>query len=365
MTDRIPATEYDALLLSDTPMIDLRAPVEFAKGAFPGSVSLPLMTDQERAAVGTCYKQQGQQAAIALGHQLVSGAVKQARIDAWLEQIQQRPDTVLYCFRGGMRSEITQSWLAQAGVHRPYVIGGYKALRGHLIARTEQRAEQAEVLVLAGMTGSGKTDFLLKRPEAVDLEGLANHRGSSFGRRLTPQPAQIDFENRLALALMRHQRDQRGALLLEDESRLIGRASLPLTLFNRMSQAPRIVLEVDQTARVEQILKDYVINLRAEYLARDGEEVGHIGFAEQLSSSLARVRKRLGGQLYQKLDQLLSTGLEQQQRDGDLCAHREWIAILLSEYYDPMYHYQMAKQESEVLFRGTPTAVAEYLDQRS
>src|SRR5450830_1788072 len=89
------------LFLHNRPMLDTRAPIEFGKGAFPGAVNLPLMKDAEREAVGTCYKQQGQEAAIALGHQLVSGATKAQRIAAWSEFARANPDGVLYCFRGG------------------------------------------------------------------------------------------------------------------------------------------------------------------------------------------------------------------------------------------------------------------------
>ena len=95
--------QFDQLLLQGRPMIDLRAPIEFAKGAFPTSVSLPLMSDRERELIGTCYKQQGQDVAINLGHELIKGKLKQARVDAWVEQKQSQPNSILYCFRGGLR----------------------------------------------------------------------------------------------------------------------------------------------------------------------------------------------------------------------------------------------------------------------
>ncbi|GAA4891227.1 tRNA 2-selenouridine(34) synthase MnmH [Ferrimonas pelagia] len=364
MTDRIPASDYAQLLLSDTPMIDLRAPIEFTKGAFPGSVSLPLMSDSERAAIGTCYKQQGQQAAIDLGHQLVSGAVKQARIDAWLAQIQRQPDTVLYCFRGGMRSQITQQWLREAGVNRPYVEGGYKAMRSYLIAQTDRLTQTADMVIVGGMTGCGKTDFLTPRADSVDLEGLANHRGSSFGRQLTEQPSQINFENTLALALMRHQARGATQLILEDESRLIGRCSLPLEMHERMAQAPRVILEISTEARIEQILKDYVTDMQAAFIARDGLEAGHQAFSEHLLASLSRVKKRLGPVRYQALNDIMVKALQLQLSRGALDGHRDWIAQLLTEYYDPMYHYQLEKKPTKPLFQGPPAAVAEFLDQR-
>ncbi len=99
----ITAVDYDDLLVEQRPMIDLRAPVEFRKGAFPSSISLPLMNDRERELIGTCYKQQGQDAAIELGHELVQGSIKQQRVQAWAEQVKRQPNTIMYCFRGGLR----------------------------------------------------------------------------------------------------------------------------------------------------------------------------------------------------------------------------------------------------------------------
>lgn len=125
----IDITDYRDIFLNDRPMMDTRAPVEFVKGAFPGVVNLPLMTDDERQRVGTCYKQQGQQAAIVLGHELVSGAIKAERVEQWAQFARANPDGYLYCFRGGLRSQIVQQWLHEAGLDYPRVGGGYKAMR--------------------------------------------------------------------------------------------------------------------------------------------------------------------------------------------------------------------------------------------
>lgn len=123
-------SDFRHIFLNDVPMMDVRAPVEFAKGAFPGVLNLPLMNDEERQKVGTCYKQRGQEAAIALGHSLVSGEIKNGRIAAWAAFAKVHPHGVLYCFRGGLRSQITQQWLqSEVGIAYPRVIGGYKAMR--------------------------------------------------------------------------------------------------------------------------------------------------------------------------------------------------------------------------------------------
>ena len=181
MTTPLPCLEdYAALFLQQRPLIDLRAPIEFAEGAFPRAINLPLMSDEERAAVGTCYKQQGQQAAIALGHQLVSGENREQRLQAWLTQIRQHPDSVLYCFRGGLRSQTVQQWLAERGCVIPRVAGGYKALRQFLIATLTRISTRDPLWLVTGMTGCGKTDLLAQLPAAVDLEGHAHHRGLQF-----------------------------------------------------------------------------------------------------------------------------------------------------------------------------------------
>ena len=167
-------TDFRQLFLDDVPMMDMRAPVEFAKGAFPGVVNLPLMNDQERQKVGTCYKQQGQAAAIALGHQLVSGTTKQARLEAWAAFAKAHPDGYLYCFRGGLRSQIVQGWLRdEAGIQYPRVKGGYKAMRTFLLETTQQAVEECDFVLVGGLTGTGKTDVLHQLDNVLDLEGLS------------------------------------------------------------------------------------------------------------------------------------------------------------------------------------------------
>ena len=184
-----PDTEdYRALFLSDAPMMDMRAPLEFNKGAFPAASSLPLMSDDERAQVGTCYKREGQQAAIELGHRLVSGDTKVQRLAQWCEFARQYPQGYLYCFRGGLRSQTVQQWLHEAGIDYPLVRGGYKAMRRFLIDELELSTTKGEFVLVGGKTGTGKTRVIWDIPRSVDLEGLANHRGSTFGQMPQPQP---------------------------------------------------------------------------------------------------------------------------------------------------------------------------------
>lgn len=362
---RADSQDFTRLFLADTPMMDTRAPLEFDKGAFPHTVSLPLMTDTERAKVGTCYKQQGQDAAIALGHQLVHGQIKQQRLEQWLAFARNNPDGYLYCFRGGLRSQIVQQWMKEAGCDYPRIIGGYKAMRRFLIDTQEQIVAASRFCILAGHTGCAKTDLLNTLDNSIDLEGIAHHRGSSFGKRPAGQPSQIDFENTLAIAFLRqhHARPQQ-RILLEDESRLIGRSAIPLTLHQRMSVAPIIVVTATLEQRVEHSFRNYILHKCQEWQQVEGVDAGFIAFSHDLSHSLQRIQKRLGGELYQQVNELLQQALVEQQQ-GDNSLHREWIKIILSQYYDPMYEYQLLHKKGVTEFSGSAVEVREYLIQSS
>ncbi|WLH14604.1 tRNA 2-selenouridine(34) synthase MnmH [Pseudomonas hefeiensis] len=358
-------TDYRDIFLNDRPMMDTRAPVEFLKGAFPGVVNLPLMTDIERQRVGTCYKQQGQQAAIVLGHQLVSGDTKAQRIQAWAEFATAHPDGVLYCFRGGLRSQIVQQWLKdEAGIDYPRVGGGYKAMRTFLLDTVEQAVAQCDLVLLGGMTGTGKTEVLTQLGNSLDLEGYANHRGSSFGKRATGQPSNIDFENLLAVDVLKKRAAGIEQFVLEDESRMVGSCALPLPLYQRMQQVPMVWLEDSVERRVERILSDYVINLSGEFVAVHGDE-GFSLFCERLLESLNNIHKRLGGDRHRRLLQIMEAALAEQASSGAVDLHRGWIEGLLREYYDPMYVFQREKKGGRIEFAGEQGAVLEYLRERA
>ncbi|WP_394390134.1 tRNA 2-selenouridine(34) synthase MnmH [Shewanella woodyi] len=358
----IPKTTYQEIMLSGHPMIDVRAPIEFDKGAFPSSSNFPLMQDSERQRVGTCYKEQGQDAAIALGHSLVNGKVKQQRVDAWLAFIKQHPDAYLYCFRGGLRSQLSQQWIKEAGVDIPYVEGGYKAMRQYLIEVIDNAPAKQPVFILSGITGSGKTDFLLQRSESVDLEGYAHHRGSSFGRYHEGQPTQINFENQLAVALLKHQERKEQCLLVEDESFLIGRSAIPKAFYEGMQSADILVLEEPEDTRLTRLLNEYVHKMHSGYVERLGEEAGFTAFSEYLSQSITSIKKRLGGQLHDEFQTIISKALNMQLQQNDTQGHLEWISLLLTRYYDPMYQYQLEQKQERVIFKGSHQAMHEWLD---
>jgi tRNA 2-selenouridine synthase len=359
-------SDYRALFLSGAPMIDLRAPVEFDRGAFPGVLSLPLMDDDERHQVGTVYKQQGQQAAIELGHRLVSGKTKSSRLAAWADFARAHPDGYLYCFRGGLRSRTVQRWLREeAGIDYPLVVGGYKAMRTFLLDTLEAAVAECRFTVLGGLTGTGKTEVIAALSHGIDLEGLARHRGSTFGRRVEAQPAQIDFENALAIDLLRRRAAGMDTFVLEDESRLIGRCALPHSLHQGMKRWPVVWLDDSFGERVDRILRDYVTDLHAEHVARFGPEEGAARHAQQLLDGLDRLARRLGAERLQHLRACMVSALAEQQRSGSVQLHRAWIEVLLREYYDPMYAHQRAEKADRIVFSGPREPVLAYLSSAS
>jgi tRNA 2-selenouridine synthase len=356
--------DLQRLFLEDVPLLDVRAPVEFAEGAFPGAENHPLVDDAERHQIGITYKEAGQDEAIALGEALVRGDVKAERLERWRSFITRHPNAVLYCFRGGMRSKISQRWLHDdLAIDCPRVRGGYKAMRRFLLDQIEQNSVRCRPVVVGGRTGVGKTRFLLQCDPAIDLEGLAHHRGSAFGHHPEPQPTQISFENAFSIALMKRVADDNRTFLVEDESRNIGSRHIPPSFFARMEQAPLVLLEAGFEQRVEITLREYVHDALAEFRQALGEEAGFEAWSDYLRNAMGRIRRRLGGDRYQRVTQLLDDALARHTHQGDTEPHREWIAVLLRDYYDGMYEYQLGKKQGRIVFSGEHEALAEFLQQ--
>ncbi|MEY0173798.1 tRNA 2-selenouridine(34) synthase MnmH [Providencia rettgeri] len=347
------------ILTTDTPLIDVRAPIEFQQGSMPNAINLPLMNDDERAAVGTCYKQQGSTKAVELGHQLVSGDIKIARITAWKEACQQNTHGYICCARGGMRSHIVQSWLKEVGIEYPLINGGYKALRQTAIDAVNELVQRPIVLV-GGCTGNGKTTLVHQLANGIDLEGLAHHRGSSFGRTLQQQHSQATFENYLAVALLKKaQHCQRW--VLEDEGRAIGANSLPLELRTQMEKAPIAIIEDPFELRLERLKYEYFDRMTQDFLATFGFERGWQEYSDYLHHGLLAIRKRLGSQRTIELTHLLDLALADQKTTGDTQTHFSWLIPLLNEYYVPMYCYQLSKKQHRIIFRGNYKEVEHWL----
>ena len=372
MTDslgrRIPASEFSDLFTRDRVLIDTRAPIEFEKGSFPTSINAPLMTDSEREQIGTRYAEKGQEAAIALGHELVSGPLKNARIAHWLSALERSPEAALFCFRGGLRSQTAQAWLAECGFDVPIVEGGYKALRRFLIDSLEPCLSAMNVTVIAGRTGVAKTALLnqcgvQQQLATIDLEGLANHRGSAFGKRIDPQPTQINFENAVAIAFLKAQSATPKTVAIEDESRLIGRCALPLPLQACIGEAPIVTIEATLADRVNHSWENYILQNHKDWVsAYQSEEHAFDVFADSLRDSLQNIQKRLGGSRYSQLSALLEAAIKKH-RQGDPELHKAWIEILLRDYYDPMYDYQLKSKQRRIVFSGNFSEVMGYINE--
>lgn len=238
-------------------IIDVRAPAEFAEDHLPGAISLPVLDDDERARVGTIYKQVSPFTARKLGAALVARnaarhleGVLADRPGGW------RP--LVYCWRGGQRSGSFASILAQIGWRVETIAGGYKAWRGLVVQALYDAPLPGRMIVLDGNTGSAKTELLAllaaQGVQVIDLEGLANHRGSLFGA-MGPQPGQRGFEGRLAMALAAL--DPARAVVVEAESAKVGECRLPPRLWRAMCAAPRVALEVPVAARAAYLTRAY------------------------------------------------------------------------------------------------------------
>ncbi|MDI1229439.1 MAG: tRNA 2-selenouridine(34) synthase MnmH [bacterium] len=354
--------DFHHLFLNDFPLMDVRAPVEFENGSFPAAFNLPLLSNDERHRIGITYKNEGQDAAIKLGHKLVSGDIKLQRLKSWSAFAKEHPNGYLFCFRGGMRSHIVQEWMKEEGINYPLVKGGYKAMRRFLIEKLDHLVATKNFIVISGRTGIGKTQVIQDLQNSIDLEGLARHRGSSFGQRLTPQPCQIDFENALAIRLMKVSNNSESPIFFEDEGHIVGKCALPLSLLAGLRSWPVVMLEETLEKRISNVQKDYVTNMLTEYNGAYGQS-GFKELAAFLRNSLHRIRKRLGGVQYEKISSLMNTALSGQELTGDDSLHRLWIEELLVKYYDPMYEYQFSQKEGRVLFKGGHREVLEWCRQ--
>ena len=360
---KFPTTaDFYAIVTENIPLIDVRAPVEFKAGSFPMAVNLPILDDEDRHLVGLCYKQKGKEAAFELAFQRVSGKVREKRIAQWHQFYNEHPNAMLFCFRGGMRSKTAQEWLmAQTGTTVLRLEGGYKAFRRYLLDALAPENIEAQPLILGGRTGTGKTLLLHKLQNSIDLEGLAHHRGSTFGSFLTPQPSQIDFENRLAVALIKHRHQGFKHIILEDEGSYIGARYIPHELAQFFKRDSMVLLECELSKRLEITIKEYVLDAQREYGSEYGTERGLEEWLTFMQNRVYRIRKRLGGERLKRVQQLLEEAYRHQLDHDDLSLHKEWIELLLTEYYDPMYDYQIEKSGRAIVFRGEEKEVLEYL----
>lgn len=358
MESTLSAQNIRQLLANETPIIDVRAPIEFNQGAMPNAINLPLMNNEERAAVGTCYKQHGSQKAVELGHQLVKGEIKAHRVAAWREACERFPSGFICCARGGMRSHIVQKWLAEIGIDYPLVEGGYKALRQATIEMTNELV-QRPIILIGGCTGNGKTTLVRSLPEGIDLEGFAHHRGSSFGRTVEAQFAQATFENYLAVDMLKKS-PYHSRWVLEDEGRAIGANGLPESLRIQMATAHLVVVDDPFEQRMARLKEEYFDRMTHDFIEAYGEEKGWQEYSDYLHHGLYAIRRRLGAQRAAELTQLLDNALAAQKISANTEVHFSWLSPLLKEYYDPMYRYQLSKKQDKIIYTGSYEEVEQW-----
>ena len=338
------------LLRANTPLIDLRSPIEFAKGTFPQSVNLPILNNDERAKIGKTYKHQGNDAAVKLGHRLVSGDQKENRVSGWKEFIEKNPSTWMYCMRGGQRSGIAQDWLEDIGINVSVVEGGYKALRRTSLKILDSvNEDDKRWIILGGRTGTGKTVILNQIASSIDLEHHAEHRGSAFGGFFSPQPTPIDFENRLATDYLRHENQ---TLFMEDESRTIGRVAIPNTWFHRMQESELVLIETSVEERIHNIVEDYILTPLREGISRTD-------LLLSLRSSLLKIQKRLGGDLFREIRNKMDRAF----LDPINYGQEDWVKQLLEAYYDPLYDYQIKSKVNRCIYQSDTQGVTEFLSE--
>jgi tRNA 2-selenouridine synthase len=249
-------TIHDLLNLKQSvPLVDVRTPAEFDHGHIPGTFNLPLFSNEERALVGTAYKQIGKEAAILLGFDFAgpkwSGFIRQAL------EIAPQKKIAVHCWRGGMRSGAMAWALDLYGFDVLVVEGGYKRYRNWVLNQFENTYP---LFVLGGMTGSGKTRALhelrLLGKQVIDLEDIAQHQGSSYGSmNKLVQPTQEQFENNLAEELNKLDKNQQ--VWVEDESSMIGKRIIPRAFWNQMGSALLVDMNVPADQRIENLVQEY------------------------------------------------------------------------------------------------------------
>lgn len=237
-------------------VIDVRSPKEYLEGAIPGAVNLPLLSDTERSKVGILYKQFGQAKAIDEGYQILEPKMDHFR--SYFNQFSKKIPLIVYCARGGMRSQVITSLSRALGFDARQLIGGYKAFRNFNLDSLKNRPFSSRLVVLHGKTGVGKTLVLTQLLNSLDLEGLAQHRGSLFGGIGKEPVTQKTFEAQLLARI--ESLDYKQPIFVEGESRKIGDLLVPPAIFESMKNGRMILLEASLETRVARTVEEYVTN---------------------------------------------------------------------------------------------------------
>jgi tRNA 2-selenouridine synthase len=315
--DRASLSQYDMI-------IDVRSPGEFAEDHVPGAVNLPVLDNEERAKVGTIYVQESRFLARRVGAAIVARNISR-HLETALADKAADFKPLVYCWRGGQRSNAMATVLAQVGWRTIVLTGGYKTYRRWVQKRLYEEELGLKLVLLDGGTGSGKTAILNRAAalgvQAIDLEAMAQHRGSLFGAMAEPQPAQKGFESRLLHAL--DGMDRKRPVLVEAESSKVGNRTLPPALWQAMLEAPRIEVAAALTAR-------------ADYLVRAYPEI--IADRALLQSVLSKLAVYPGRKRLAAWSELADAG-----------QFHELVSEVVERHYDPSYARSSRRDQQEKL----------------
>jgi tRNA 2-selenouridine synthase len=305
-------------LRHELPVVDVRSPLEFNQGHIQNAFNIALLNNEERVFVGTDYKRKGQAEAIKTGFRLVGPRLEEIINEA--ERIAKGKELLVHCWRGGMRSNNFCQFIGMARMKSRPLTGGYKSYRQHAL---DFFKKPLHIILLTGFTGSGKSDILraLKNEgeQILDLEALANHKGSAFGGLMMPaQPTTEQFQNNLFEEILKLDLSKR--IWVEDESIAIGKIFLPQDFWNAMTQSKLVKMDVSKEIRVQRLVNEYGQANRDEFL-----------------DTIGKITKKLGGQNYNAAKEKLQL--------GDMAST---IDILLT-YYDKAYQASIEKRKERIL----------------
>jgi tRNA 2-selenouridine synthase len=301
-----------------TPVADLRSPSEFSNGHIPEAVNIPLFNDEERTSVGKLYKKSGREEAIRKGFEILGA--KYSKFTQELISLSREENLLLYCWRGGMRSATVGWLLKQYGINATVLTGGYKSYRKLI---REFFSSNLNLRILGGMTGCGKTDIIKELnksgSQVIDLESLANHKGSAFGSLgEEKQPSNEQFENILLFEFLKL--DKGKVIWLENESQAIGKVFIPNELYLQMKKTELVNLEMPQDVRIERLVDEYS-QFKNEHLIQ----------------CMEKIKKKIGGQHYKSAVDAIQNG-----------NYKDSAAIAL-RYYDKTYSFGLKNRDKDMV----------------
>jgi tRNA 2-selenouridine synthase len=316
--------KFEDINLNKAIFVDTRSPSEFQKGHIVNAVNIPLLDDEQRAIVGTIYKQRGQHIAIKKALELAGPNFLRIYEDLFsLQKKNEDKDIIIYCARGGMRSLSVHNFMSSLKIKSFRLIGGYKEYRNIVLDYTERNIPNIKFIIINGYTGSGKTTLLKKMHEKnipiINLEEIARHMGSAFGAipyngvRTTQQ----QFENRLATEIIKLK--DKKTIFFEGESKRIGWVHITKNFYEKMTNSDMIIIKRSEDYRIKKILEDYDIN------------------DIEFKNALERITKKLGGEKYKEILEMLESNQDE-----------KVIKMLLNSYYDKLYNHSIDKNKNLV-----------------